>query len=388
MDWIERALARQDAEGLLRGTTAWESTGGRIALEDGRTLLNFSSNDYLDLANDGRVKAAAAEAALRLGCGATASRLMSGTLSLHERLEAALAGLCGTEAALLFGGGFPMNVGLLAALAGRDDVVFADRLNHASLVDGARLSGAAVKRFPHNDADALSALLERTPVRGRRFVVCESVYSMDGDVAPLAAIGAAARAHGATWLVDEAHAVGVFGAGGGVCRALDASVPRPDIVLGTLGKALGSFGGFAACTAAVRRFLVNRARSFVYSTALPPPVAAAALAAVEIVSAEPGMGDELLARARAFHGMLAAEGLRLPPFASQILPVHVGGNRPALDFARRLRERDILAVAVRPPTVPAGTARLRLSLTRAHSADDLSRAASAIGEAFREASRR
>jgi 8-amino-7-oxononanoate synthase len=385
MGWIERALEKQEREGLLRGMTAWPATGGKFAVDAGRTLLNFSSNDYLDLANDARVKAASSEASLRLGCGATGSRLMSGTLELHERLEAALARLCGFDAALLFGGGFPMNVGVLAALAGRDDVIFSDRLNHASLVDGARLSGATVKRFAHNDAAALSRMLGATPVRGRRFVVCESVFSMDGDVAPLAAIGAAARAHDAMWLVDEAHAVGVFGGGGGCCRSLDAGAPRPDIVLGTLGKALGGFGGFAACGTTVRRFLVNRARSFVYSTAFPPAVAAAALAAVTIVSDEPSLGAGLLANARDFHGMLTGAGLGLPAFSSHILPVRIGDNRVALDLARRLRERDILAVAIRPPTVPAGSARLRLSVTLAHSPADLSRAAATIAEIAREA---
>lgn len=384
MDWIEAELERQERDGLLRGTVAWPAAGGRLPLPDGRTLLNFSSNDYLDLANDARVKAASADAALRFGCGATASRLMSGTLPPHESLEDALARLCGFEAALLFGGGFPMNVGILAALAGRDDAIFADRLNHASLVDGARLSGAKVLRFPHNDSAALARMLGRTPVRGRRFVVCESVYSMDGDLAPLAAIGEAARAHGAMWLVDEAHAIGVFGGGGGCCRAAGDGIPRPDIVLGTLGKALGSFGGFAACAAPVRRFLINRARSFIYSTALPPPVAAAALAAVEIVASEPGLGAGLLDGARFLHGRLAGEGLRLPPFSSHILPVHVGENRASLEFARRLRDRGILAVAVRPPTVPAGTARLRLSVTRAHSRDDLAFAASEIASVARE----
>jgi 8-amino-7-oxononanoate synthase len=368
----------------MRGMTAWPATGGKVALGNGRTLLNFSSNDYLDLANDPRVKAASAEAVARFGCGATGSRLMSGTLALHERLEAALARLCGYESALLFGGGFPMNVGILAALAGRDDAIFADRLNHASLVDGARLSGAAVKRYPHNDAAALARMLADTPVRGRRFVVCESVFSMDGDVAPLAAIGRAARAHGAMWLVDEAHAIGVFGGGGGCCRELDPSAPKPDLVLGTLGKALGGFGGFAACREPVRRFLVNKARSFVFSTALPPAVVAAALAAVEIVTAEPAMGRELLARARAFHALLSQAGLRLPEFSSHILPVPVGGNEAALDLARRLLARDLLAVAIRPPTVPAGTARLRLSVTRAHAPDDLARAAETIADAVRE----
>jgi 8-amino-7-oxononanoate synthase len=379
---VARELARLDREALRRRTTAWPAAGGAVPLPDGRTLLNLSSNDYLALARDPAVVARAGAALARFGAGACASRLMSGTLELHEELEAALARLCGTEAALVFASGFGMNAGLLPALAGRDDVLFLDRLVHASLLDGARLSGATIVRFPHGDVDALEALVRRTPCRGRRVVVCESVYSMDGDVAPLADLAALAARVDAALVVDEAHAIGVFGEGGGLCRALGV---RPDVVLGTLGKALGSVGGFAACDAACRDYLLNRVRSFVFATALPPPSAGAALGAVERVRAEPGLGDALLGRARAFHGMLAAGGLRLPPPASQILPVHVGGNAEALALAARLREEGLLVTAVRPPTVPAGTARLRLSVTLAHDLAALEDAARRISRAARAA---
>jgi glycine C-acetyltransferase/8-amino-7-oxononanoate synthase len=310
---------------------------------------------------------------------------MSGALAVHDALEQALARLVGREAALLFGSGFAMSVGVMAALAGRDDAIFADRLVHASLVDGARLSGAAVKRFPHNDAGALERLLRETAVRGRRLVVCESVYSMDGDQAPLEALGATSRAHGALFVVDEAHALGVFGEGGGLCRALAAQV-APDLVLGTLGKALGSFGGFAAGRADLRELLVNRARSFIFSTALPPSSAAAALAAIEIVEREPELGPTLLARARTLQGLLRAEGVCVPEATSQIIPLPVGDNRRALELAHRLEERDLLAVAIRPPTVPPGTARLRLSVTLAHGPDELAQAARAIALVARELS--
>jgi 8-amino-7-oxononanoate synthase len=379
---VARELARLDREALRRRTTAWPTAGGVVSLPDGRTLLNLSSNDYLALARDPAVVSRAGEALARWGAGACASRLMCGTLELHEELEAALADLCGTEAALVFASGFGMNAGLLPALAGRDDVLFLDRLVHASLLDGARLSGATAVRFPHGDVDALEELVRRTPCRGRRVVVCESVYSMDGDVAPLVELAALASRVDAALVVDEAHAIGVFGAGGGLCRALGV---RPDVVLGTLGKALGSVGGFVACEAACRDYLLNRVRSFVFATALPPPSAGAALGAVERLRAEPALGEALLGRARAFHGLLAERGLRLPAPGTQILPVHVGGNAEALALAARLRGDGLLVTAVRPPTVPAGTARLRLSVTLAHDLPALEAAAETIGRAARDA---
>jgi 8-amino-7-oxononanoate synthase len=381
-DHVERELARLDRESLRRRTTAWPGAGGTVPLPDGRTLLNLSSNDYLALARDPAVLRRAGEALSRWGAGACASRLMCGTLELHEELEARLAALVGAEAALVFSSGFGMNVGLLPALAGRDDVLFLDRLVHASLVDGARLSGATVVRFPHGDVGALARLVERTVCRGRRVVVCESVYSMDGDVAPLADLAALARRADAALVVDEAHAVGVFGGGGGLCRALGV---RADVVVGTLGKALGSVGGFVACDATLREYLLNRARSFVFATALPPPSVGAALGALDRLREDPGLGDALLGRARAFHGMLAARGLRLSDPASQILPVHVGGNAEALALAARLREEGLLVTAVRPPTVPAGTARLRLSVTLAHDLPALEAAADLVGRAARDA---
>ena len=390
-----------------------------MALPDGRMLLNFSSNDYLNLAHHPYVKEQAIRAIEQWGCSASGSRLMSGTLAIHEELEAALARLVGTETALVFASGFGMNVGLIAALASRDDLVFADRLNHASLVDGARLSGATVRRYAHNDAEALAKMMARSDCRGHRLLVCESVFSMDGDIAPLARLRELATAHDAALVVDEAHAIGVFGKGGGVARGLfhanahgDGLMPaaigglapagegassaarsrndeplndgRPDLTIGTLGKALGSLGGFVACSQEMRDLLVNRARSFIYSTALPPASCAAALAAVTCIEREPELGARLLDRAKAFHGMLVRRGLRLSPFETQIIPVPVGDNGLAVEFSRRLAQEGLLVTAVRPPTVPAGTARLRLSVTLAHEPADLERAADCIGRMARE----
>lgn len=383
MDFLRHELEQLERQGLRRRTEAWPQAGGRIELADGRTLLNFSSNDYLGLARDPHVKRRAIEAVERWGCGAAASRLMCGTLDLHEELEAALARLAGGETALVFSSGFGMNVGVVAALAGRDDIIFSDRLVHASLIDGARLSRAAIKPFPHNDVAALERLIETTPCPGRRLIVTESVFSMDGDLAPLEEIRALASQHQAVMLVDEAHAIGVWGRGGGVCSTLNKA-GRPDFTAGTLGKALGSMGGFVVCSKVSREFLINRARSFIFATALSPACLGAALGSAERIGQDPGMGERLLERARVFHGLLSAEGLKLPEFRSQVLPVLVGGNEATLEMARRLRERGLLVTAIRPPTVPRGTGRLRLSVTLAHETQDLQWAARQIGQVSRQ----
>ena len=384
-DLLRSRMEELEREGLLRRTTVAAGVGGKVRLEDGSTILNFSSNDYLNLAQNSRVKGRAQEAIERWGCGATASRLMCGTLPLHEELEAALARLTGCEAALVFSSGFGMNVGVIAALAGRDDVIFADRLSHASLIDGARLSGALLKRYAHNDPGSLEHRLRTTPCRGNRLIVCESVYSMDGDVAPLSELRRLASEYEALLLVDEAHAIGVWGEGGGRMRELrgEPQDSTAELTVGTLGKALGSLGGFVACTRRMREYLVNCARSFIYATALPPPSAAAALGAIEAIEGDSRMGARLLERACAFHAALCSEGLEMQEFASQILPVQVGENRRALELAAALRERGLLVTAIRPPTVPEGTARLRLSVTLAHTADDLSWAAAEIARVTR-----
>ena len=367
--------------GLLRSLRMRAGAGGKFR-EGGREILNFSSNDYLNLAGDARAKASAVEAVEHYGCGATASRLMSGHLPLHEQLERRLADWVGAEAALVFGSGFLTNLGVLTALAGRDDTIFADRLNHASLVDGARLSGAKLVRYRHNDTKHLAELLDQSAA-GRRFVVTDSLFSMDGDAAMLEELSDLANRREAMLIVDEAHALGVFGrGGGGICR--DLPDVRPDVVVGTLSKALGSYGGFAACSAAVRELLINRARSFIYSTGLPPACVGAAMGALDVLGGSDELGQTLLNRARSFRRALAEAGLNVGPSESQIVPILVGNNEKALAISRRLEAEGILAVAVRPPTVPQGTARLRLSVTLAHEPADLARAAEKIIAAARE----
>ena len=380
--WIDAQLAGLRAASLERTLRVVPAPGGRF-VHDGRTILNFSSNDYLDLARHPRVIAAAVRAVETHGGGSGASRLMAGTLACHEELEARLAQLKGYPRALVFGSGFLTNAGVIPAVVGRDDAVFADRLVHASIIDAVALSRAKLVRFDHNDAGHLAELLTKAGTEGRRLVVTESVFSMDGDLAPLAELAQAAEACGALLMVDEAHATGVFGLGGsGLVRAggLEGAV---NLSMGTLSKALGSYGGFVACSETMCQWLVNRARAFIYTTALPPAAVGAAIGALDVLEQEPGRGSELLARAERFRAHLAREGVPTGGSACQIVPVMVGDNAKALAVAARLKASGILALAVRPPTVPVGTARVRFSLTLAHGDDDLAFAAEQVVQAVR-----
>ena len=375
--WIAEALTDLRARGLERKLRVQSAAGGKF-IDSGREILNFSSNDYLDLAHRPEVISAAARALGAYGAGSTASRLIAGTLPIHEELEWRLARWKGHPAALVFGSGYLANSGTIGAVAGRGDHIVTDRLVHASIIDAAVLSRAELYRFQHNDPGSLEGLLQRLPAAGRRLVVTESVFSMDGDLAPLEEIAAAALRHGAILMVDEAHAAGIFGpAGSGLVRErrIEEDV---QISMGTLSKALGGYGGFIACSGPLRELLVNRARAFIYTTAPPPASLGAALGALDVVEKEPGLGAKLLARAARFRDRLRTAGLDPLRSESQIVPVLVGDNEKALALAARLRDEGILAAAIRPPTVPEGTARLRLSVTLAHGEEDLDRAAEAI----------
>ena len=340
-----------------------------------RDFLEFSSNDYLGLAEHRWLKESAAKAARTWGTGVSASRLMCGSIPLHHELEEALAELSAMDSALLFGSGFLANEGLLSAVTDRDDLIFADRLNHASLIDGALLSRAGVYRYRHCDPDHLELFLQNRTCRGNRYLVTDSLFSMNGDRAPLKELDRLANRYGCRLIVDEAHAMGVFGGGGGLCR--EAGV-RPHALVGTLSKALGSYGGFVACRRELRDFLVNRARTFIYSTGLPPATAAAALEAVCLVQENPDWGAELLKKAGEFRDMVEGAGYSTAPSSSQIVPVVTGSSKAAMALSGALEERSISAVAVRPPTVPQGTARIRFSVTRNHSLNDLSQVAEAL----------
>jgi 8-amino-7-oxononanoate synthase len=382
--WIGPLLDDLRARGLERRLKVLPRAGGKFVV-GGREILNFSSNDYLDLAGDPHVAGRAQEAIARFGSGSAASRLVTGTLECHAELEAALAAWQAYPAALLFGSGCLTNMGTLSAILGRDDVAFADRLVHATILDGIQLSRARLHRFRHNDPDHLLHLLAQaaaTRRRGSRFLVAtESVFSMDGDRAPLAALVEAAGRYEAMLLVDEAHALGVFGPQGSGLVAAQRLGQNVNACTGTLSKALASYGGFVCCSPALRELLIQRSRPLIYSTALPPASAAAALAALEVVRRQPELGPTLLARADSFRRQLQAAGVRVMHSDTQIVPLLVGDNAKAVRLSERLKAEGILAPAIREPTVPHGTARLRLSVTLAHDAGDLRRAAAAVAGA-------
>jgi 8-amino-7-oxononanoate synthase len=362
--WAQEELERLSSRGLRRFLEPLDSPQGPLVRLGGETLVNFASNDYLGLAASPTVRAAAAASLELHGVGSGASRLVVGDTVAHQRLETRLAAFERSEAALLFNSGYAANVGTLQALVGPEDAVFSDALNHASLIDGCRLSRARIVVYPHVDVEALERALASTPAR-RRLVVTDSVFSMDGDPAPLREMVEVCRAHRAALLVDEAHATGVLGPrGAGLCEELGLE-GVVDVRMGTLSKALGGLGAYICASRAVVELVLNRARPLVFSTALPAALCAAAEAAVDLVEYDEAVRARLWRNIRRF-----AEGLRvlgLPAEArSAIFPVVLGESERALEAARALRARGLLVKAIRPPTVPEGTSRLRFCLSAAH----------------------
>jgi len=369
--------------GLHRRLRQIESPQGPRVLLDGRDVLLLCSNDYLGLADSAEVRDAAAQAALRWGAGAGASRLISGNMAPHRRLEERLAAFKGYEEALLFGSGYLANVGAISALAGRGGVVFSDELNHASIVDGCRLARAETFVFRHADVEHLAWGLGQAGERAS-LIVTDGVFSMDGDVAPLAELVRLAREHRCRLMVDEAHATGATGPGGRGSVAAAGLSGEVDLVVGTLGKALGSYGAYVCASGELCEYLLNAARSFIFSTALPPPVVAAALAALELLEVEPGRVQQLNANAATLRKGLLAEGLPAGGGESQIVPLEVGDAARTMELCERLLERGVFAQGIRPPTVPSGSSRLRFSVMATHEPVDLRDAAKLTGEAARE----
>jgi len=363
-------LAHREAAGLRRRLRPVDGPQDTWVTVDGRRALLLCSNNYLGLANHPALRAAAQDAAAEYGVGAGASRLISGSMRVHHALEEELAAFKGAEAALLFTSGYQANIGSITTLVGGDDAVFSDELNHASIVDACRLSRAAVFVYPHKDVDALRQLLERSRAR-RRLVVTDSVFSMDGDIAPLRAICDVAERCGAMVMVDEAHATGVLGPhGGGVVEA-ERLRERITVQMGTLGKALGTFGAFVAARRDVIDLLINAARSFIYTTALPPPVVAAARAALRIAAADDERRRRLGDNVARLRTGLAALGFDVGDAASHIIPVRIGDVEGTLRVSNRLLDAGVFVQAIRPPTVPPGTARLRITAMSTHTADDM-----------------
>ena len=383
MSDIEERLAELESMGLGRRLRLISGPQGPTVLLEGKPVLLLCSNNYLGLADHPKVREAAAEAATRWGVGTGSSRLVSGTMTIHGRLEERLAAFKGTESCVLFGSGYLANLGVIGALAGPGDTIFSDELNHASIIDGCRLSRATVVVYRHRDVEQLEWSLHKHAAGrdggGRRVIVSDSVFSMDGDVAPLAEIVELARAYGARTIIDEAHATGNLGPDGrgAVAEAgLDGEV---DVVVGTLGKALGSYGAYACASSEIVQYLINTARPLIFSTAPPPPAVAGALAALELLVERPHRVRRLRSNARALRAALAEEGFPIAESDMHIVPLIVGEERMALRLCNEAIERGVFAQAIRPPTVADGTSRLRLTTMASHTPAELRSAAAALG---------
>jgi 8-amino-7-oxononanoate synthase len=374
---IDERLEEIRERGLYRKLRSVSGPQGPRVLLDGRPVLLLCSNNYLGLADHPRVREAAAEAAMRYGAGSGASRLISGNMTIHRRLEEALAAFKGTEACVLFGSGYLANSGVVSALAREGDVVFSDALNHASIVDGCRLSRAETFVYDHCDVDHLDWGLRQAEGRGA-LIVTDGVFSMDGDVAPLGDIVELAHRHDARVMVDEAHGTGCIGPRG---RGLVAELGlegEVDVIVGTLGKALGSYGAYVLCDQTMAEYLINTVRTLIFSTALPPPAVAAALAALGLLREQPRRVEKLQRNARVLREALAESGVAVEDGDTPIVPLIVGDADTAVAASDRALERGIFAPAIRPPTVPAGTSRLRLAVMASHTKSELREAAAVL----------
>jgi 8-amino-7-oxononanoate synthase len=378
MDY-RKQLNDLEADGLYRTLYPVEGRQGAEITYRSRRVINLSSNNYLGLAAHPKVVSAVAITLGQEGWGGGAARLISGNHRLIGRLEARLAAFKGTEAALMFGSGYQANMGLLQALA-PSGTIFCDRLNHASLIDGAKLAGATLRVYPHGDLAALERLLSKAS--GPKLIATDGVFSMDGDLAPLPGLVHLAQLYDATLVVDDAHGTGVLGGGRGSVHHFGLENTEGLVQMGTLGKGLGCYGAFVAGSKDLIDYLINKARSFIYTTAPPPAMAAAAMAALEVVESDEGRGlmDRLAKNRARFAEGLSAMGLPVPDAPTPILPIPVGSAADTVALAEALLKRGVLAPAVRPPTVPEGTGRLRCTVMATHTDEQLDQALVAIGE--------
>jgi 8-amino-7-oxononanoate synthase len=383
---IEDRLADIRNRGLYRRMRCVSGPQGPRVLLDGKPVLLLCSNNYLGLADHPRVREAAAEAAMRYGAGSGASRLVSGNMTIHRRLEEQLAGFKRSEACLLFGSGYLANAGVVSALAREGDVVFSDALNHASIIDGCRLAQAETFVYDHGDTDHLEWGLRQAEGRGS-LIVTDGVFSMDGDVAPLERIVELAQRHDARVMVDDAHGMGALGPDGRGSVAAAGLEDEVDVVVGTLGKALGSYGAYVCCDEPMAKYLINTARTLIFSTALSPPAVAAAMAALELLREQPRRVEKLQHNAKDLRDALATEGVPVPSSTTQIVPLVVGDAADAVRASERALERGVFAQAIRPPTVPAGTSRLRLAVMASHTKAELREAARVLAECVPDAAR-
>ncbi len=382
--FIESELQRLNEAGLYRRLRRVDGDQGPTLVLDGKEVVNFSSNNYLGLANHPALREAAKDAIDRYGCGSGASRLISGNMTLHEELETKLAELKETEAALVFNSGFQANIGIISTMIGEGDAVFSDALNHASIIDGCRLSRAQVYVYGHADLQQLEDCLKQASAHHRKLIVTETLFSMDGDEAPLKEIVDLAEKYDAMVMVDEAHATGVYEPNGAGIVAKLGLGGRVLVQMGTLGKALGGFGAYVAGSAAFRELMINRCRSFVFTTALPPAVMAMGIAALDLVKEEPERRLALSNNCARLNASLKALGYSIANSRSQIIPLMVGDADECMRLSEQLLRRGIFAQGIRPPTVPPRTSRLRITLMATHTGEHLQRALDALEEVARE----
>jgi 8-amino-7-oxononanoate synthase len=376
--WLRERLAEIERQGLYRRRRILETPQGAEIVVEGRRLVNFCSNDYLGLANHPDVVAALRKGAEDYGAGSGAAHLVCGHGRAHHALEEELARFTGRDRALLFSTGYMANLGVISALAGHGDSVFEDRLNHASLLDGARLSGARLRRYAHGDLAGLEAgLAEAAP--GTKLVACDGVFSMDGDLAPVTGLAAVALERGAWLMIDDAHGFGVLGArGGGLLEARGLSQDDVPILVGTLGKALGTFGAFVAGSHELIEYLIQKARTYIYTTALPPAIAEATRVSITLAGVEHWRRERLHTLIQLFRRGAQNLGLPLMESGTPIQPLLIGRNEAALRASKALLEAGLLVSAIRPPTVPNGTARLRITLTAGHTETQVERLLEAL----------
>ena len=385
--YFEQELSRLKDTGLYRHMSLIQGPQEPKVTVNGKDVILLCSNNYLGLANHPKVKEASISAIEKYGFGSGASRLVSGNMELHEELEQRLARFKGTEAALVFNSGYHVNIGIIPALVGRGDLIFSDKLNHASIVDGCLLSKAEVKRYPHKNMNALENLLKKyselqTP--NSKLIITDGIFSMDGDIAPLKELSELADKYNCMLMVDDAHATGVLGSNGkGTLEHF--GIDNPNIIqMGTLGKALGCFGAYVAGSRKLIDYFINKARSFIYTTSLPSSVCAASIAAIDIIEDEPQLRQNLWDRIKFFRSSLVNAGFDIMNSETQIIPILIGKADKTVKISNNLLDKGVFVQAIRPPTVPEGTSRLRITLMATHSWDDLKYAIKTIEEAVRE----
>ena len=372
------------AKNLLRKLLVVEPGEGSGLVIDGKRVVNLSSNNYLGLSNHPRLKEASIRAIERYGAGAGASRLISGHTNIIKELEERIAGFKSTEAALVFGSGYLANIGIIPSIAGEGDVIVADRLNHASIFEGCRISRARLLIYKHKDTNQLEEILKRYSSCKRRLVITDGLFSMDGDIAPLKDIVSIAKRYGAMVMIDDAHATGVLGKSGRGTMEYLGIKDGVDIQMGTLSKAIGCYGGYVAGNRSLIDYLINRARSFIFTTALPPAIAAAAIAAFDIIEEMPWLRERLWENRGYYFKAVTGLGLDTGMSESQIIPIMIGDEKRGLEFSERLLELGVYAPVIRPPTVPKGKTRIRTSIMATHTKEEIDTGLEALKRAGRE----